>query len=613
MGTINRNSFLHSAGSTSYGTAGNRYDKAHTDDFSAACAVLFMRDEGTQVVLSKWTESGGESGWKLYFENGQFFFHLRDTSGNDVRVSAGAIGEYLDHSFHHVAVVWNGSGGLGASQAKILVDGNVPATAAVVDAGPLVATISSIAQFNVGAENNGGTDPLVNALTTWHVLWSTNVPDSTISALFNKFDFANPFLIANASDVEAFWMVDFSPWERVSLDEYVVELAAPLAAANAAGRTADRSRGKTLVSHSFGGTGDFPVASGPGGVFSGRSFRGVTASARMLALVDAAHLKFDSGDPFSVAFWFKYTDSTTTIAWFSKFDGGASVGWTVQSSPVATFSMRFLFGNGSGKTDVKSGSTDVRDGAWHHCVCTKASADDVTAVHMWIDGVDVTTTQADAYGGSHDVTNVIQISGRTGASFTIDDDNGSAGNFVQGCLVYDRELSSAEVAALYNSGTPVHPPDWLDPVLGPVGYWILGDDFADLNVVNNETEDFVDITPTDSGSTSGTPPTIDNFVPPVGSQLGRFQEVGFDVWDDEAIKRGMVLVDMGGWSIVIHDGDTFMPGFTGVRNPITSPGPGFRFVVTADAGWLPGNNASDPLNGPRFRFLVTDDAGQEAT
>jgi hypothetical protein len=111
-----------------------------------------------------------------------------------------------------------------------------------------------------------------------------------------------------------------------------------------------------------------------------------------------------------------------------------------------------------------------------------------------------------------------------------------------------------------------------------------------------------------------TPPVITNFVPAPGTQLGRFQPLQFDLTDDIALKRGMVIVAMGGRQFVVHDGDTFAPGFTGNRTPLTDPF-GFRFTnVKANDGWLEHiDEATGERTGPQFRFLVTDTAGSEAT
>lgn len=97
------------------------------------------------------------------------------------------------------------------------------------------------------------------------------------------------------------------------------------------------------------------------------------------------------------------------------------------------------------------------------------------------------------------------------------------------------------------------------------------------------------------------PPTIDNFSPPVGTQLGARQSVSFDLKDDQGLKRGVVLVAQPEGTFTAHDGDTFLAPFAGVRVPIVG---GFRVTVSrGGSGWTA---------GPVFRYVVTDNAGNEA-
>jgi hypothetical protein len=104
------------------------------------------------------------------------------------------------------------------------------------------------------------------------------------------------------------------------------------------------------------------------------------------------------------------------------------------------------------------------------------------------------------------------------------------------------------------------------------------------------------------GIVGGAPPSIQNFVPPVGTTLGRLQGIGFDLVDDNALKRGMILVTMGSEQLVVHDGDTFRGRFSGTRVIMSDALHRFSNVLYSP-GW------SAP---PTFEFLVTDLAGQEA-
>lgn len=143
----------------------------------------------------------------------------------------------------------------------------------------------------------------------------------------------------------------------------------------------------------------------------------------------------------------------------------------------------------------------------------------------------------------------------------------------------------------------------------------MGDDQAYLVVPseppigwdnNPKTVILASLTGSGGGVTGGNPPVIDNFNPPIGTDVGAKQEVSFDITDDVALKRGAVFVVQGAQEFVLHDGDNFRGEFQGRREPIASGGRfGFRYFVTRKGeGWTA---------PPTYRYLVTDNAGQEAT
>ena len=104
-----------------------------------------------------------------------------------------------------------------------------------------------------------------------------------------------------------------------------------------------------------------------------------------------------------------------------------------------------------------------------------------------------------------------------------------------------------------------------------------------------------------SAAPDTTPPTIDNFDPPVGTQLGTKQAVSFDLKDNQGLKRGAVFVVQSEGNLVIHDGDSALAPFMVTRTPIAN---GFRYTVRrGGSGWTA---------APVFRYLVTDVSGNEA-
>ena len=99
-----------------------------------------------------------------------------------------------------------------------------------------------------------------------------------------------------------------------------------------------------------------------------------------------------------------------------------------------------------------------------------------------------------------------------------------------------------------------------------------------------------------------TAPVVNNFVPSTGTAITTSATIQFDVTDNIALKRVVVIAEYnnGTWE-TIHDGDNFSPKFSGssTKTAITK---GFRFVVVPSGGW--------PTN-PVFRIIAGDTSRHE--
>lgn len=100
-----------------------------------------------------------------------------------------------------------------------------------------------------------------------------------------------------------------------------------------------------------------------------------------------------------------------------------------------------------------------------------------------------------------------------------------------------------------------------------------------------------------------TPPVIDNFDPPVGTPLARSDSVSFDVTDETALRRVLVLVSLGGSTYCVHDGFSFRDEFTNLSSRSAISG-GYRYTVKRNGGWT---------SPPEFEVLAIDTSGNEAS
>lgn len=617
MGTLNQRSVIFGGAGTAFAQADNDtnyLDFAHTADFALVGWWLTPAQVPTtarQAFMSKQVNAVG-AGYRYWYENGRYHFLLRDTSANEIEIAVGTVGEFDDQTAHHVVAIWNGSAGTTDANATLWVDGveqngTGGTTRTVETAGTLVATLANVQPFEVSGY---GTvlDNMTNGSASFLAVYGIALTGADVIALYGGGDPANPFE-AVSTDPLGFWPIDFDHYHSsVGSDPHLKNL---IANGDAAVHfvVADFSRNGHGLSHSN-ISGASLTTDTPGGI-STRAFEG-NNSGRFRKLDDAPHTKFDVDDEFSCSFWFK-SNVLQACIWVGKYDNPTDTGWVV-SFAGSTGEVFFSVADAANFASVKSNTGDISDDVWRHCVITFGAADpanvDNTDMEMWHDGVDVsdyTSNNAFPASGSFDTSGgFYQVSGRDGSDLPL-----RLQQHIAEVQLFDRKLTGAEIAEIYNGGVPKYPADWFGP-LAPINYARPAEDFHHLDMGNMFEEDIlIGGVLQAGGGGGGSPPTITNFTPTVGTQLGTKQNVGFDITDpDGDLQRGLVIVAMGGRAkpreFVVHDGDTFAPGFSGTRTPITN---GFSYSVTANDGWLPGN---PPDTGPRFRYHVTDDAGNEA-
>ena len=102
-------------------------------------------------------------------------------------------------------------------------------------------------------------------------------------------------------------------------------------------------------------------------------------------------------------------------------------------------------------------------------------------------------------------------------------------------------------------------------------------------------------------SSDTTPPLIANLLPVPGAEVGRNEPITFDVTDADGFGRIMVIVKQGLFEFLVHDGDSFVQGFTvnSTRLPISN---GYAYSVVPDSGWD---------IAPTVRIFAVDAAGNE--
>jgi len=168
--------------------------------------------------------------------------------------------------------------------------------------------------------------------------------------------------------------------------------------------------------------------------------------ASRITLASEGKFDFENTDPFSISFWAKWTSIANEILVCKIDPTGAIPGYevNVQSDGKIQFQRRGATGIAKGDT-----TSSFNDGAFHHIVVTCAGGLPQSNNKIYVDGVLQTLTNlTDALAGSmlHNVA--VVIAARNDATLEL---TGQIDNVV----IWDYELTSVAVAALFNSGNGV--------------------------------------------------------------------------------------------------------------------------------------------------------------
>ncbi len=196
--------------------------------------------------------------------------------------------------------------------------------------------------------------------------------------------------------------------------------------------------------------------------------------------------------PFSIATWIRWSD--TANGWYGFVTAAPDDYHGVFLRPhyYSAGSVEFRLSGGNANEAAVYTTALFNDGNWHLIVGTYDGTEYISGMHIWVDGVDQPLT---TYRNEH-------ISSLPVGSFCLgsiheNEDWGYNGHQAQ-VLVVNKELSGAEVAALYNSGTPVDPTGLAFAgdieLYYPLGSSVVGgteEDRVDGTLLNMDSSDVV--------------------------------------------------------------------------------------------------------------------------
>lgn len=186
-----------------------------------------------------------------------------------------------------------------------------------------------------------------------------------------------------------------------------------------------------------------PVAAGSYGL----SFDGTNdyAEASSSTFFDKAYT-----DDFSISFWYKGTIASNKMV-LAKGDNFTNGGITIYNSDSSSNALIcFLTDSSSNFAVRRSDGTQVfNDGEWHHIVVTWTGGSvSGSNLHLYVDDVECSYDYTDQSGASIGISNAYKWRVATDAS------NTSYGEFdIDSLAFYNEVVSSADITALFNSGT----------------------------------------------------------------------------------------------------------------------------------------------------------------
>lgn len=152
---------------------------------------------------------------------------------------------------------------------------------------------------------------------------------------------------------------------------------------------------------------------------------------------------YEYTDAFSIVFRARYTNTSSEYI-ISKYDNGYTKGYGIVAAGNGNYYTNFR-SSASNMLMVATVDTNCNDGEWHHIVMTYDGSGDASGVTFYVDGSSVSMSVShDALNGSIQNTERMLIGRRSPSPVYFTGD-------LNHIAIYGKELSSAEVTAIYNN------------------------------------------------------------------------------------------------------------------------------------------------------------------
>jgi hypothetical protein len=460
-------------GASEYVTMGNVLAFERTDPFSLS---FWFRttDTGGPYLIAKMGGGGAVRGYGVALgADGGLTLILRsdNATGNKIVVTTTTV-SYNDGAWH--CVTWTYSGSSTAAGCACYIDGSVVALTTVTDA--LAATMVTADPFWLGASYYGGvpggyyvgfldevavySKELSAAEATW--IYNAGVPRSLSAG-------------GAPSDLAGWWRMGEGDTYPTLLDS-----------------SAGAHNGTMTNMHSNDIVQDYPH---PRTTFARNSLQ-FGGTNEYVDMGDV--LAFEYNAPFSFSFWMKTTDTSAPNVVNKMANAPSLRGWGV--SLEATGALTLILRSDQATNNrilARTTTTGYNDGAWHHVLFTYDGSHTAAGCACYIDGAPVALSalvdnlSATIVTADHFVLAVGYYGGAPSGYYT---------GYLDEVSGYDRVLTSAEIASVYNGGTPPDLKAWGAPS-GLLAWWRLGEGGYPGAMTNMEAGDIQGDVPGELNST----------------------------------------------------------------------------------------------------------------
>ena len=473
MGTFSKRA-IDFDGSNDYATAGDVHGFERTDAFSMVVWIRTSSTTSIGCVMSKLDQTAPNPGFELFVDmsNNEVGVQLiNNATTNYLRVdTSGASPPPNNGQWVHVVATYDGSSTPGGI--NIYLNGAPQSTATVNNT--LSASILSTVDFQVGARDAANCE--FPGRIDDAAIYDKELSAGEVIAIYAGGDPPDLRLVGPSANLVGYWLMGDAGDVFPTITDR--QVATPILAAGVMKDRSSNSNDGTPVNME---DADFTTDT-PGGV-SGRSTT-MDGVDEYVAIGNVAALDFERTDPFSFSYWIKSSLSTNAYVFSKQSNDAAAQGYG--ATLLTDGSMEFILRNDNGTSNKIQVDTagGYNDGVWHHVVWTYSGGSLAANITCYVDGSTVGLTPT--------VDN-LSATIQTSAAFVFGANKAGAASWYDGQLddfaAYDKELSSDEVTALYNSGAPTDS-TLLDTEPDLVGYWGMGEDANDLAMTNMTSGDF---------------------------------------------------------------------------------------------------------------------------